>query len=140
MWNFSWLKFRQYVFSVMCRTSAVHLLFTFCFSAAHLLFSCFSSHVLPFCLSSTGTCCTSLTLLKFLYSSPAFHLGTLRRSQDVLQRHNPVPLLSSQPYKITLFKRNNQPISEFFLQNFCGSKLHSKSDFPLLGGMAIMWG
>ena len=71
-----------YVFSVRCRASVVPLLFISCTSAVHLLSPCCSSHVLLFYLSSTS--CTSLALFKFLYSSPAFHLRTLRRSQYAL--------------------------------------------------------
>ena len=62
---FSAKLFWYYVFSVRCRASVV---------------PCCSSHVLLFCLSSTS--CTSLALFKLLYSSPAFLLRTLRRSQD----------------------------------------------------------
>ena len=77
-----WKNLGYYVFSVRFRASVVPLLFISCTSAVHLLSPCSSSHVLLFCLSSTS--CTSLALSMFLYSSSAFHLRTLRRSQDAL--------------------------------------------------------
>ena len=73
-----------------CCTSVVPLLFIFCTSAVHLLSLCCSSHVFLLCLSSTS--CTFLALSMFVYSSSAFHLRMLRRSQDSLYRHTPVPL------------------------------------------------
>ena len=114
----------------LCCTAVVPLLFILCTSVVHLLSLCCSSHVLLFCLSSTS--CTSLVLFKFIYTSSAFHLRSLRRSQDVLQRHTPVPFLFlfEYLYKIALVKQNSQPTSEFFFRAVFASKLHSKSDFP----------
>ena len=94
VWECGWwvvCTYLNYVFSVRCRASDVPLLFIWCTSVVHLLSPCCSFNVLLFCPTSTS--CTSLALFKIIHSSSAFHLRKLRRSQDALERHTPVPLL-----------------------------------------------
>ena len=83
-------KIWYYVFSFRCRESVVHLLFISCTPAVHLMSPCCSSYLLLLCLLSAS--CSSFVLSKLLFSSSAFHLMTLGRSQDALERHTPVPL------------------------------------------------
>ena len=97
---------RYDVFSVRCRAFVVPLLFISCTPAVHHLSPCCSPYLLLLRLSSSS--CSSFVLLKLPYSSSAFHLRTLGRLQDALERHTPVP------HKLTLFKHNSRPISEFF--------------------------
>ena len=100
-------------------TSVVHLMT----SAVHLLSPCCSSHVVVFCLSSTS--CASFAHFKFLYSSSAFHLWTLRRSsRGPMEAHscpsfNPLSLINLHFLNVTAI-----------LERFLGAKLHGKADFP----------
>ena len=124
--------FRYYVFSIRWWASAVPLLFIFCTSAVHLLPPCCFSHVLLFCLSSTS--CTFLALLKFLYSSSAFHLTTLRRSQDALKT-----LLSPERFLSSKLHRKAEFQTHHITWN--SSLISSRTRTPdcISGGSTLVW-
>ena len=82
------------------------------FGVGPLFYLCCSSHVLPlyiFCLPLVPLMCSCFASLVPLIS--AFHLRTLRRSQEVLFRHNLSLFCSSKPYKTTLILAK-QPSSD----------------------------